>query len=152
MRPLQELPRLQTFFLAELDKTPAYVKQQSPTSNDRMIVVAASPQVTILPSADPYQQLPSLLISFLALVVAAYSLRRTLTQKQDEHRAKFFHDVVVDNGLVPMLRFFEKLQRFSEDESVKLIKSAGTHGHDDRVKQAMRKVRDMKVNVRLRHG
>ncbi|MGB9236816.1 MAG: hypothetical protein WCC04_20600 [Terriglobales bacterium] len=149
MRQLKGRLRLPLFYVA-LDKAATQKMQHTPVSNQRVIIVPSRPQVTILPSTDPYQQLPSLFISLLALVIALYSLKKNLAQKRDEHRAKFFHDVVVDNGLVPVLRFFEQLQRFSERESAKLIKSAGMNGHDVRVKEVMRKVREMKRSAATR--
>jgi hypothetical protein len=121
-----------------------------PLSDGRVIVVPSRPQVTVLPSSDPYEQLPSLFISSLALLIALYSLKRNLAQKRDEHRAKFFHEVVVNQSLLPLLRFFEHLQGFSERQSAKLINLASTPGHDSRVRAAMRKVREMKRSAAAR--
>ncbi len=84
------------------------------------------------------------------MVIALYSLKRNLAQKRDEHRAKFFHEVVVNQGLIPLLRFFEQLQRFSERQSAELITSVGTPGHDSRVREAMRRVREMKRSAATR--
>jgi hypothetical protein len=90
------------------------------------------------------------LISAFALLIALYSLKKNLAQKRDEHRAKFFHEVVVGQGLIPLLRFFEQLRGFSEHQAAKLLKSVDTPEHDKRVREAMRKVREMKRSAASR--
>lgn len=109
-----------------------------------VVIVPQRPEVVILSAPDPLQQLPSLVISLIALGFSLYSLRKTLAQKRNEHRANFFHEVVVGSGLSPLLRFYENLRRYVEKQGAVLMKSSGSAGHDKDVMVSMRKVREMK--------
>jgi hypothetical protein len=146
MRQSPELPKHQP---SSSHRAASGAPSQTP-SNERVIVVPSRPQVTVLSNPDPFQQIPALAISITALLLSLYTLRKTLAQKRDEHRAKFFHEVVVGPGLTPLLRFYEDLRRYVEKEGLALVRSTGAQDHDRHVMNAMRKVREIKRSAATR--
>jgi HPt (histidine-containing phosphotransfer) domain-containing protein len=108
--------------------------------DSNLIVVPSSPRIVVLPSTS--DQLPSLLLSISALVVSLYVLRKTMAQKRNEHAARFFHEVVVDNAIEPTLAFYKALRLFTETEPAQLAKLADGTDKVEKIREAMRAVRD----------
>jgi hypothetical protein len=117
----------------------------APSPGNGVIIIPPRPEVFVLPRvSDPYRQLPSLAISALALVVSIYALRKTLSQKRNEHRAHFFHEVAVGKAIDPLVEFFEELTNFCNEQRERLSPSPNSNTDDNEVRQAMRHVRDLK--------
>jgi hypothetical protein len=122
----------------------ALLEARHPPNGGTIYVAPSRPEIMVLSSPDPLQQLPSLFISAFALIVSMYALRKNLIQKRNEHRAKFFHEVAITAGLAPMLKFYEDLRRYVEKQGMILMKTTGAPDHDKQVMEAMRKVREIK--------
>lgn len=84
-------------------------------------MVPPPPQtVIVLPGTEPPY---ALYVSIAAVLVALFTLYRNLRQKRGEHRAAFYHGVVVENCLDDILQFHVQLYDLAEAELPKVKSS-----------------------------
>jgi hypothetical protein len=109
-------------------KTPTRSQEQQP-----IIVIPETPKVIVLPSNEtPYP----FLLSGLAIVVSLYTFYHSLRRQLNEHRAAFFHNVVVDHCLKDIIAFHKKIYDLAVSELPRLKKDRDVKD----VQEVMRKI------------
>jgi hypothetical protein len=116
-------------------------KQQKP-----IIVVPETPRVILLPESETASY--SFWVSLLAIAVSLWTFRLTLRRQLNEHRAAFFHNVVVDHCLNDIIGFHKEIYDLATKELPKLQASRDVGD----VQQAMRKISSITRAISVQVG